>query len=328
MNAATVHRAAFHNREVGAAELVCDGVWAVPLPLVGSPVLSVIVHLLRHDDGLVLVDAGYPDDACWETLTAAIAAAGFGVRDVTHLLLTHNHPDHIGLAARVREESGAPIAIHPLDAFQLQRPLRGTFFDQLERELRLAGLPADVLGEMVDSSRRLASHSDDLLVDELLEGGQVLSFGGLELEVLWTPGHARGHVSLLDRRRRLLIGGDVLLPEGEVQVGLVSDEDDDPVAQLRDSLRRIAALPIDLLLPGHQYRFDDVAAVVARTLGEQDARLARAAEVLDRRPDASAWELTTQLDWGRPWDRIGLTGRRFAVMQAMGWQRYLERRGG
>lgn len=326
MTVTSAHRAAFHNREVGAPELVRDGVWAVPLPLAGSPVLSVFVHLLRHDDGLVLVDAGYADDACWEALAGALSTAGHRIEDVTHVLLTHNHPDHIGLAARVREASGAPISIHPLDAFQLQRPLRGTFFDQLERALTLAGLPPAELEAMVASSRRLAAHSDDLLVDDFLEDGQTLRIGGLELEVLGTPGHARGHVSLLDRRRRLLIGGDVLLPEGEVQIGLVSDDDDNPVAQLRDSLRRIAALPIDLVLPGHQYRFGHVPAAVARTLGEQDARLARAAEVLARRPGASAWELTTALDWGRPWEGIGVTGRRFAVMQAMGWQRHLERR--
>lgn len=326
MTTASVHRAAFHAREVGAPEMVCDGIWAVPLPLAGSPVLSVFVHLLRHDDGVVLVDAGYPDELSWDALLAGLAAAGHRIDDVTHLVLTHNHPDHIGLAARVREASGAPLAIHPLDAFQLQRPLRGSFFDQLERELTLAGLPPEVLEEMVASSRTLAAHSDDLLVDDFLAEGEALRLGGLELEFLWTPGHARGHVSLLDRSRRLLIGGDVLLPEGEVQVGLVSDEDDDPVAQLRDSLRRIAALPIDQVLPGHQYRFGDVPAVVARTLGEQDERLARTAAVLAQRPRASAWELTTALDWGRPWERIGLTGRRFAVMQAMGWQRYLERR--
>lgn len=324
----SVYRDAFHRREVPDPEPVADGVWAIPLPLVGSPVLSVMSYAFAHRDGLIVVDCGYDEDHCWAAMERGLTTIGYAPTDVTGIVLTHNHPDHVGLTERLRAASGAWVAIHPGDELERQLPLRGTFLEQLADDLRLAGVPDAERAEMIEASRRLARQSDGLRVDRLLSEDQPVVAGGLELHVLETPGHTRGHVSLHDRRRRLLVGGDLLLPEGDVQLGLVCDEHENPVADLERSLARVAELDVAEVLPGHQYRFDDLPAHAARAWREQRERLDAVADARRADRGASAWALTPRLAWGRPWDAMGTTARRFAVMQVAARLRYLERTGG
>src|ERR1700712_5960511 len=98
----SVYRDAFHRREVPDPEPVAEGVWAIPLPLVGSPVLSVMSYAFAHRDGLIVVDCGYDEDHCWATMERGLTTIGYAPSDVTGIVLTRNHPDHVGLTERLR----------------------------------------------------------------------------------------------------------------------------------------------------------------------------------------------------------------------------------
>jgi glyoxylase-like metal-dependent hydrolase (beta-lactamase superfamily II) len=304
-------------------ELVMSGVWSIPLPLVASPIASVTMYALEHADGLVLIDAGYDHVSCWTVLEQAFAQLGASAQDVTGIVLTHNHPDHVGLAERLRNESGAWVAIHRLDALGTEESVYGPFLDQLATELVLAGAPSDVAREMVEASRRLATHAHGLRTDRFLADGDMIVEGGLALEVVGSPGHTRGHVCLLDRGRRLLFGGDLVLDGGELQLGVVSTPADDPVRELEESLARVATLPVDLVLPGHWDRLTDLPTRVELLLADLRERIADAGAIVHAQPGCTAWELAAAASWGRPWSAMGVTGRRFAVMQALGWARRL-----
>ena len=305
------------------AELVADGVWSIPIPLVGSPIVSVMVYAVRHSDGVLLVDAGYDDETGWDALESGLEAAGADPSDVTGIMLTHSHPDHVGLANRVRALSGAWVAIHPRDALAERQRENGTFLEQLDAELRLAGAPDSAREEMVEASRRLSRQPQELRADRYLADGETIAEHGLELDVVATPGHTRGHVCLLDRGRRLLFGGDLVLGTGEVQLGLVALPDDDPAADLERSLLHVASLPADLVLPGHYDRFGDVASRCEAVVAELRARVGQALDVVKAQPGCTAWELAEAFPWARPWQEMGVTSRRFCVMQAAAWQRRL-----
>ena len=74
------------------------------------------VRLRNRPAGSYLVDAGWNTDDAFDTLTAGLAEAGASITDVRGVMVTHIHPDHYGLAGRVRETSGAWVALHPADA--------------------------------------------------------------------------------------------------------------------------------------------------------------------------------------------------------------------
>jgi glyoxylase-like metal-dependent hydrolase (beta-lactamase superfamily II) len=69
--------------------------------------------LIESDDGLTLIDAGYPRKQA--AVFAAIRALGRSADQLKHLILTHGHPDHIGSGAAIVRETAARTYMHPLD---------------------------------------------------------------------------------------------------------------------------------------------------------------------------------------------------------------------
>jgi hydroxyacylglutathione hydrolase len=142
--------------------------------------------------------------------------------DVIGLWLTHGHIDHIADHAVVTGRfPAAKVLIHRLDERKLKDP-RSMF-----------ALPFTTPGRAADG---------------LLEGGQRLKIGSMDVEVIHTPGHSPGHVMFHLPSEKVLIGGDVII------MGAVGRTDfpDCSFSDLQASIRRIMKLPGEThLLPGH-----------------------------------------------------------------------------
>ena len=108
-----------------AMKLVIKGVHVVPMGFANA-------FLIEGDDGLVLIDAGFPHKET--AVFGAIRALGRSLGQLKHLIFTHGHPDHIGSAAAIVRETGAKTYMHPLDipmaenggAFRPIRPAPGS----------------------------------------------------------------------------------------------------------------------------------------------------------------------------------------------------------
>lgn len=123
-------------------------------------------------------------DPSWNGRAIAATAAEKGYA-ITHILLTHSHFDHVGGLAALKQEAAAPIYIHPDAVPMLAQANMSARFFQLEIE---SPPPAD----------------------EMLTEGQILQIGKLQAHVLFTPGHAPGHVSFHLPDYRVVFDGDVL----------------------------------------------------------------------------------------------------------------------
>lgn len=300
---------------------ITPGVWMVHVPLAGSPLGTVLVYLLEHRDGLILIDTGYGDDAGRRAIERALTGIGAGWPDLTGVVLTHNHPDHVGMAAALRA-AGAWVAIHERDA-----PSGTGFVERIEHELDLAGFPIEQRGVTFTRTSQLAHAVDTLQADRLLSHGDVIEQGGLTLHVHGTPGHSSGHVALLPDGGHVIFTGDLLMPRGEVQLDIVTHPADDPVRELRDSLMRVRALDREVALPGHGGPLWEPGTRIAESLGELDARSRRVAQASEACPGATAWEVSAGVDWGRPWPELRPLRRRFVVMQTLAHLRALVARG-
>jgi glyoxylase-like metal-dependent hydrolase (beta-lactamase superfamily II) len=143
-------------------------------------------------------------------------------RDWTLRLIvsTHGHWDHIGDNAAVAAQTGAPIAVHPLDRPRLEHPTKGM-------------APFEI--------------PPSIAAVDLAEGGFV-RFGDVSLEVLHTPGHTEGSVCLFDRDGGLLLAGDTLFAGGWGRVDLPGGSPE----QMAASLARLAGLENAVrVIPGH-----------------------------------------------------------------------------
>ena len=143
--------------------------------------------------------------------------------DLIGLWLTHGHFDHIADHAVVTKRfSNAKVLIHPLDASKLREPGSSMF------QLPFTIPPREP--------------------DEMIEDGQRLTIGALDVEVIHTPGHSPGHVMFHIAAERTLIAGDLIICNA---VGRTDLPDSDS-RRLDESIRKVMKLPpATRLLPGH-----------------------------------------------------------------------------
>nr|WP_246425420.1 MBL fold metallo-hydrolase [Streptomonospora nanhaiensis] len=304
-----------------------EGLWSVPVPIPGNPLGYTLVYVLESPRGPVLVDAGWPHEDSWGALTAGLAAIGTGVADVHGVVLTHFHPDHSGLAERVRAASGAWIAMHGADA-DLVRRLRAHTPEE-HRDLQAermaeAGASPDEVARLRAAPPRMAPPAPP---DRELADGDLLDLPRRKLRTVWTPGHSPGHICLHLEDADVLFTGDHVLPRITPHLGLYTlDTDEDPLSAYLDSLTGLDAVPATRALPAHEHRFTGPAARAAEIAAHHEDKLDRLAALLDARP-ATLWDLSARLPWARPWAEMGTLARRMAAAETAAHLRTLERRG-
>ncbi|WP_432076746.1 MBL fold metallo-hydrolase [Streptomyces wuyuanensis] len=309
------------------------GVWSLEVPIPDNPLGHTLVHVLDTGRGPVLVDTGWDDPASWAALADGLAALGLAVADVHGVVVTHHHPDHHGLSGRVREASGAWIAMHAADIAVVRRTREarpGAWLDYLAGKLAAVGAPEEHLAPLLaarESGRmRTLPGLRAALPDREIAPGELLDLAGRRLRAVWTPGHTPGHVCLhleedhpanLPGRGRLF-SGDHLLPGISPHVGLYEDPEDstvtDPLGDYLDSLERIGRLGAAEVLPAHQHAFTDAPARVRELLAHHEERLTGLLALLAA--PLTPWQLAERMEWNRPWDEIPYGSRNIAVSEA------------
>lgn len=317
-----------------AVEKVHPGVWSLPVPIPHNPLGYTLVYLLEADAGPVLVDAGWDDPGSLRALQAGVLEAGFRLDEVQGILVTHHHPDHHGLAGRVRDASGAWVAMHSEDAAVVRRH-RGSLdrdpaesYDRTYEALHAAGAPSEEITTLLAHQRDL-DIAPPALPDVEFEDHDVIDLGRREVHAVWTPGHSPGHTCFwLDDAQRLF-AGDHLLPTITPHIGLhdPDDESADPLGSFLESLGRVDELGPLEVLPAHQYRFDDVAQRVHELRGHHEDRLAELTWALASGVELTLWQLAEVMTWNRPWREIPAMMRRVAMSEAAAHVRRLERLG-
>ena len=96
------------------AREVAAGIWKITLPI-PFPLKTVNVYALVGKNGWTLVDAGMGTPDAREAFAAGLQKAGLALADLQAIVLTHHHPDHIGLSGELQEQTGARIYMHPID---------------------------------------------------------------------------------------------------------------------------------------------------------------------------------------------------------------------
>lgn len=234
------------------------------------------VYLLRDGDGYTLIDTGLRTDDSRSALDACLHEAGVGVSQIRRILITHIHPDHFGLAGELRERSGAQLVIHRLEV-ALMEPRYARAEDlvrEVGRWLEVNGVPAEAREFLQSASMAAREFVSVVSPDVPLEGAERLAVDGDELMVVWTPGHSPGHCAFYWPARRLLFSGDHLLLKISPNIGLHPQSSADPLDDYLASLRRIAAMAIDQVLPAHGPSFGDHADRVNQILRHHQERLA------------------------------------------------------
>ena len=309
-----------------ANERIRDDLWAITVPFPNPFILYTLSYLIIDSEGRPhIIDPGFDSDANWSEFRSGLSAIGVSETDVGTLTVTHAHPDHLGLAERFAEVSGAPIVIHG-------RELAGAEDGIVSAErwgtniLDDWGVPSDRRSEFVTNTAMAplltASHGD-VLVDD----GFRLDIPGWNLNVIHTPGHTAGHIVLYEPDRQLLFTGDHVLPNMHPGLGLGAITAANPLADYLDSLGRMRELGDGVeVLPGHGYRFRGLGARVDEMAEHRNRRSREVVEVLEGSPDASTWEVASQLTWTAGWENLKAMDLASALSQASMHHRHVRGR--
>ncbi|NLV81189.1 MAG: MBL fold metallo-hydrolase [Rhodococcus sp.] len=308
-------REAWADKRLPPVEQVRHGLWSIPVPMPGNPLRYTLVYALAIDDGLALVDVGMNTEESWCALVDGIAETGHHISDVRYAAITHLHPDHFGLAPRLRATTGAVIAMHAAESAALGHftPVDVSADEEAWRvDLTALGAPPEV----VEAERfSLVRFPHGETADVTLEHGSPLGLPGWNIDAVWTPGHTPGHLAFVDRDHDLLFSGDHMLPRISPNISSGPGELDNPLHRYLLSLHATTTLPDCEVLPAHEYRFRGTSDRARQLLDHHEERLTEIRETLVTHPESTAWEITVRVSWSRPIEAMEPRLLRLAVRE-------------
>jgi glyoxylase-like metal-dependent hydrolase (beta-lactamase superfamily II) len=321
----TAQRDAWLARTFPPVERVRPDLWSVPVPIPDNPLRYTLTYLIAAGNDLVVVDPGWNTEPTWLALTAGLTAAGASAADVTGVVVTHIHPDHHGLSARLRDASGAWVAMHPAERDTLAA-VRWQGAQTMQDDaawLAQCGVPAGEADGLMMADESEHPFTSMASPDVLLDHGDLVPLPGRTLRAVWTPGHTPGHLCLHEENEDVLLTGDHVLPRISPNIGLQPHAADPPLAAYLRSLEFVAGYDSAEVLPAHEYRFHGLADRVRMLLAHHERRCDEVIAILHRLGPATTWQVTTELTWSRGWAAVTGFMRRAALAEAGAHLRHL-----
>lgn len=264
---------------------------AAPLPFKSPPFVN--AYVIESEDGLLMIDCGTD----WEPGRAAIEKGfetlGLEESAVHTLVVSHLHPDHVGMASRLVGELGCGFVMHRRAAKLIDRYNDTAGYAQrLGQIARAHGVPEEIIAVAIRAERPdympLIDPPDHLVSD----GDEIPLGDGRSLHVMHTPGHEPAHICLRDTRTGILFSGDHVLPR--ISPVIMYDTGiGNPLGDYLDSLQKLVAMEIGLTYPAHGTLIENGGERIRQILLHHDRRLRDMADLV-READTTAWTVMTQ----------------------------------
>jgi len=279
---------------------IISDVYQLRLPLPDDTVDHVNVYVVRMDDGCLLIDTGLDSETCFSSLTGQLEGIGFTVKDIRQIIGTHLHPDHYGMAEKLRKMSQAQIALHSREAelIPAYTDAKNLIRQQLTW-LHRNGVPGRVL-EQIKHVRTTAPEIIESLLpaepDSFLRDGTVIQAGKMSFQVILAPGHTPGHICLYEPRLKLLIAGDHIMADTNTYVNLDVMSTANPLREYLDSIAEIAELDVDLVLPGHGRTFTNFSQRIEDTVQSIEQQNAEILTVIQQ-VAKTGYRVASEISW-------------------------------
>lgn len=227
---------------------------------------------LFTDPEPVLVDCGEKSEASWAALQAGLAEHGLRVENLSRVVITHAHVDHIGMAGKIVENSQAQVwvsdyvydwAVHLPQMYERRKSM-------VDEVMTLAGQTKDSpFRKTFMGVFETFKEAWDILPKERVNTFPIdgtLQMGGQPWEVIYAPGHCINQTCFYQRASKQLISADMLL---NITPTPVTDASLEPpyervksLPQLLESYDTFSKMEIGMVYPGHYQPFEQAQAVI------------------------------------------------------------------
>jgi glyoxylase-like metal-dependent hydrolase (beta-lactamase superfamily II) len=296
-----------------------DGIHCLALP---TPFLVGRVNTyLIEDSPLTLIDSGPNSGKALDELEQALERVGRAIEDIELLVLTHQHMDHVGLAAIIARRSGAEVA-----SLDVLAPYLSRFAEDLElddrfaaRMMRRHGISDDVVQALRAVAASFRAWGSSVEVTRPLADGSSLELRDRTLRVLHRPGHSPTDTVFWDAEREMLIGGDHLIKHISSNPLLARPPGADVSAQrpqalvtYLDSLHATREMDLQLVLAGHGEPITDHVPLIDERVRMHARRAEKIYKLIAERP-RTAHEIAHDL-----WGNIAVTQAYLTLSEVLG----------
>lgn len=250
----------------GETREVAPGVHWIRMPLPFA-LDHINLWLLEDGDGLVIVDCGLGIEESkghWRHILKSHGAgpdAGPDARRINRLIVTHFHPDHIGLAGWLADLLKTDLWITRTEwlmARMLYIDTAASNHENVADFYSMHGMPADTAEKMFSGGNTFRARvTEPPVLHRRLQAGDSVTIGGRAWRIIVGTGHAPEHACLYCDDLRVLISGDQILPKITPNISVwASEPDANPLDDYLVSLELFRSLPADtLVLPSHNLPF-------------------------------------------------------------------------
>lgn len=304
---------------------VAEGVLRLRLPVPFGRLGDINAYLLEDAAGWTVVDTGLNTPVARETWAAGLARAEIPFTAIQRIVLTHSHPDHIGLAGWLQRRVARAGGAAPVYLTRRERELARYWStaaasdEPLVQLFRRCGVPDAMLSSVASDMARLRQATQPPPTNmRTLRFDEPLWVGDRRFDVLHTPGHSDGHAALYDADARLLLAGDHVLPHITPTISRWPSTAPNPLGRYLHSLREVEPLAVQRALPGHGAVIDDWAGRVRAIRAHHTERLAVMQQAVGT--GATAFDVAQQ---AFALDALATGEARFAIAETLAHLDYL-----
>ncbi|NCB24244.1 MAG: MBL fold metallo-hydrolase [Bacteroidia bacterium] len=299
------------------------GLYTFQVVLPDNPLKWLNCYVIKGEEGgrNLLIDSGFRRQECFESLMAGMRELELEPEQ-TDVFFTHMHSDHTGNGDRLAE-LGCRIFMGEVDYGELLASNSSDLWKIRAERMGLTG----VTREIVFRNNPAIIYKSESFKAQTIDEGDILSYGGRELECVFTPGHTPGHMCLYDRKNKIMFSGDHVL--FDITPNIISWlNHPDLLGTYLSSLEKIRKYDVGKTLPAHR-------TTGSKTLYERidelrnhhEARLAETLQAVLENPGSCAFDLAGKMKWrirASNWEDFPPAQKWFAVGECLAHLEYLE----
>jgi len=301
---------------------IAQGIHLLKVPIPDNPLENLNCYIIEGKNGWLMVDTGWFTDEAFSALGYGLSELELKFTDIATIIVTHIHPDHFGLAGKIKQVSPkTELLMHRFEFDMIDS--RYIKFSNLQDAMTVIlghhGVPASGLPAMGSASMPALKYVMVTFPDRTLYGGETISTGIYDLEVIWTPGHAMGHICLYEPKNRLLFSGDHILPTITSNISYHVQSGDNPLGDYIGALHKLEHISVSRVLPAHEDVFTDLRSRINELIIHHDERKDEIRQAIADKP-LNAYEISSYISWnteGSTWEQLPPLHKRAAVTETI-----------
>ncbi|PCJ18365.1 MAG: hypothetical protein COB04_07540 [Gammaproteobacteria bacterium] len=270
----------FESFPEGQPTRIAPGLWVLRQPMLFNPG-HINCYLIEDPKGLTIVDTGVVLPEAKANFQALFDSP-LCKNGVQRIYLTHGHPDHVGMAQWLQEQTGAPIYVSKEEYHAVQELWRGSSDDKegVAEFFQRWSVPAAQMGgvhAMLDGFKMGCPDLDECETIEIFEH-QTFEIGDRTWKIVSGWGHTPHNSALYCEQDGIMLSGDQILPSIFPNVSIWYGSDSNPLELYLDSLQEQKLLSIQLVCPAHGSTLEEVNKRIDKIIEFNLARVRKAIE--------------------------------------------------